>query len=454
MLVELELISPANEDSTYVPSLGMAVVAAHTPPDVRVHYTDDLVAPIDLARGVKPVDLCAITVNSKTARRAYDIADAYRRAGVKVVLGGIHATAVPDEALTHGDAVVVGEAEGLWERVVADFQAGALAPVYRHTAFPSLAGLPRPRRDIFRSPKYIPFQLVQTTRGCPYPCEFCSVSTYNGGKFRFRPVPEVVGEIASLARPRALPKKLILFADDNVMIHERYSRELFSAMVPLGVHWIGQASLAGLHKVDNVALMARSGCRAVFIGFESVDDETVRGAGKKQNKPGRYSDVIRKLHDHGIAVWGSFVFGFDEDDDGVFDRTVEFCIRTQLTMALFAILTPYPGTMLYRRLAAEGRLTKDRWWLGQDHDRELPFYRPRRMSPDRLREGWIGAWRSFYSYSSIWRRYRFDLDASWIALVGHFPLNLLMHQLAERKIAGGERLFRRPGPARRWWGLG
>jgi radical SAM superfamily enzyme YgiQ (UPF0313 family) len=430
----------------------MAVLAAHTPPDIKVHYTDDLIAPVDLARDVNDVDLVGITVTSKTARRAYDIADAYRRRGVPVVLGGIHPTALPDEAKAHADAVVVGEGEGLWERLLADFRGKQLQPFYRHIGWPDLAGLPRPRRDLFTSRRYIPFQLVQTTRGCPFPCEFCSVSTYNGGKFRFRPVPEVIAEIESLRRPPGLPKKLIMFADDNVMIHERYSRELFSAMVPLGVHWIGQASLAGLHKVDNIELMARSGCKAVFIGFESIDNETVRGAGKKQNKPGRYREIIDQLHANGIAIWGSFVFGFDEDDEAVFERTVEFCIESQLTMCLFAILTPYPGTMLYTRLAAEGRLTKDRWWLEQEHDKEMPFYRPLKMSPDRLRRGWVEAWQNFYSYSSIWKRFRLDPRASWIALAGHFPLNFLMHQLAERKIAGGIRHFRQEQP--KWWGLG
>src|SRR5262249_30359311 len=230
--MEIEPIAPANEDSTYVPALGMAVLAAHTPPSAHVHYTDDLLTPIDLERDLKPVDLVGITVTSKTARRGYDIAAAYRRRGVKVVLGGIHATALPEEAKQYADAVVVGEGEGLWEQVIADFGARRLQPFYRHQGWPSLAGLRFPRRAIFRSRKSIPFHSVQTTRGCPFPCEFCSVSTYNGGKFRFRPTGEVCAEIRALPRPIGLPKKLILFADDNVMIHERYSRELFEAMIP------------------------------------------------------------------------------------------------------------------------------------------------------------------------------------------------------------------------------
>jgi len=449
--MDIELIAPLNEDSSFLPSLGLGIVAAHTPRDVRVHYTDELVTPIDLERPVEDVDLAAITINSKTARRGYAIADTYRRAGVPVVLGGIHATALPEESRRHADAVVVGEAEGLWEELMADFAAKRpLRPIYRRDGWPSLDGLPRPRRELFTSKKYIPFQTVQTTRGCPFPCEFCSVSIYNGGKFRFRPVPEVVAEIESLEKPRELLKKLVLFADDNVMIHRGYSRELFEAMVPLGVHWVGQASLAGLGNPLDVELMARSGCRAVFIGFESVDDGTVRSAGKRQNKPRKYQEVIDSLHANGIAVWGSFVFGFDEDDESVFERTVEFCVESQLTMCLFAILTPYPGTMLYQRLAREGRLTHPTWWLdGHDFDRAAPFYRPARMSPERLHRGWVEAWQSFYSLSSIWKRFRTDLDQGWISLLGHFPLNLFMHVLADRKIARGERLFLHAGQAAR-----
>ena len=441
--MDIELIAPLNEDSSFLPSLGLGILAAHTPRDVTVHHTDELIDPIDLERGVRDVDLAAITINSKTARRGYAIADAYRRRGIPVVLGGIHPTAVPDEARRHADVVVVGEAEGLWEQVLADFRARVpLTPVVRREGWPDLAGLPRPRRDLFRSRRYIPFQTVQTTRGCPYPCEFCSVSIYNGGKFRFRPVPEVIAELEALERPRELPRTLVLFADDNVMIHRGYSRELFEAMVPLGVHWVGQASLAGLGQAQDIELMARSGCRAVFIGFESIDDGTVLGAGKKQNKPRQYEEVIDRLHANGIAVWGSFVFGFDGDDDSVFERTVEFCIESRLTMCLFAMLTPYPGTMLYRRLAAEGRLTHPTWWLeGHDFDQAAPFFRPARMSAERLHRGWVEAWQSFYSYSSIWRRFRTDLDQGWISLVGHFPLNLFMHVLADRKIARGDRLF-------------
>jgi radical SAM superfamily enzyme YgiQ (UPF0313 family) len=442
--VRVHLIAPSNEDSTYIKPLWVGSLAAHTPDDVELTFHDDGLEPLDLARGSDAPDLVGVSVNSKTAARAYAIADAYRRRGSKVVLGGIHVTALPDEGLEHADAVVVGEGEGLWEAVVADAKAGRLGRtksllsrnVYKHDTWPSLEGLPRPRRDLTRSLKYVPFDVVQTTRGCPFPCEFCSVSTYNGTTFRFRPVREVVAELEEVG-PR------VLFGDDNVMIHTKYSHELFEAMVPLGKHWVAQASLAALHRVENIEVMSRAGCKALFIGFESVDVETVRRAGKKQNKPGKYAEVVRMLADHGIAVWGSFVFGLDEDTRDAFDRTVDFCVESKLTMALFAMLTPYPGTRLYKRLKEEGRLSRDRWWLAQDHDQTMPFYEPKNLTRDELRAGWVRAWRSMYSYGSIVKRYDFGLDHSWVQNVAYWPLNMLMHELAERKIAQGDRTFRK-----------
>ena len=433
----VRLVTPANEDSAYIKSLGVATLAAHTPADVELAYTDDLLDPIDLGR-LPPADLVGLSVFSKTARRAYALADAYRAAGTRVVLGGIHVTALPDEARTHADAVVVGEAEGLWERVVADARRGRLEPLYRHERFPSLAGLPWPRRDraLFRSRRYVPFDVVQTMRGCPFPCEFCSVNVQAGTKLRMRPTHEVIAEVERLGR-------LLFFADDNVLIDPRRARELLEGLAPLRKSWIGQASLAGLDDAANVALLRRSGCQALLIGFETLSEASLRGAGKRQNSPARYREVAARLSDAGIAIWGSFVFGFDQDDLSVFDRAVAFAREGGLTAAFFALLTPYPGTPLYARLLDAGRLTTPRWWLEEDHDRLSPYFVPQGMTRDELRAGWQRAWRDFYSLGSIVARWRPRLNAGWLETLGYLPLNVFMRQLTQRKILGGDRFFRR-----------
>jgi radical SAM superfamily enzyme YgiQ (UPF0313 family) len=433
-VVIIELIAPASEDSAFLPRLALGVLAAATPAADEVIYTDDLVKPFDLERDTKDVDLVGISVDSKTARRSYEIALAYRRRGIPVVLGGIHPTALPEEALQYADAVVLREAEHLWPQLLGDFKRGALQRIYQGE-LPSLQGQPLPRRDLFTSKRYIPFQVIQTMRGCPYPCEFCSVSTANGTRLRLRPADEVVAELRTLG-------KYVMFGDDNVMIHHRYSRELLDKMVPLGKHWIGQCSLAAVRSPENVKRMAESGCRGLFIGFESIDEETVRFTRKPQNQPARYREIVALLHEHGISTWGSFVFGFDTDDPEVFDRTVEFGIEARLTMALFAILTPYPGTRLYRRLQAEGRLTDERWWMRAHHDADSPYFRPARMSREQLREGWVRAWKRFYSPRAILKRWTVTSRSSWIQTLGYLPLNVFQNRLTHRKIAGGMRRFR------------
>jgi len=433
--MHVRLIAPRGEDSTPVKPLWAAVLAAHTPEDVELSFLDASVQAVDPDPPSSVPDLVGISVNTKTAAEAYRVADAYRRSGSLVVLGGVHASLVPHEAACHADAIVIGEGEGLWTEVVRDARSRSLRPIYRREGWIDLAGLPLPRRDLFRSPKYVPFDVVQTARGCPFPCEFCSVSAYHGRHFRFRPVREVMKELEQVSRR-------VLIGDDNVMVHTSRGRELLRAMVPLRKHWVGQCSLAALHRPDNVDLLAKSGCKALFIGFESVNRDATRATGKQQNDPRRYYEVVRRLADAGVAVWGSFVFGLDGDDIDSLTRTVDFCIDAKLTVALFALLTPYPGTRLYDRLLHEDRLVSPTWWLDPAHEKLSPFFEPRHMSRSTLRDAWVHAWLRMYSLPSIARRYDPGRDHTWVQNLAYWPLNLTMRELARRKIAGGKIAWR------------
>jgi radical SAM superfamily enzyme YgiQ (UPF0313 family) len=434
--VRIELVVPAAEDSAPLRSLAMAILAGLTPPPHVLHLRDDTLHRLEPGSLDLSADLAAITATTKSALRAYQLADLYRRAGVKVVMGGIHPSALPEEALTHADAVVCGEAEGLWEQVLADAAAGELKRLYRHAELPAYRLPPRPRRDIFRSRRYVPVNTLQASRGCPFDCEFCSVTPHLGREFRLRDVDDLVREIEQL------DGRFLMFADDNILGRPAHARKLLRELQPLGVRWFGQASLHGLEDEENLRLLARSGCQALFIGFESVNPDSLRGCGKPQNHPERYLQLTRRLHDHGIAVWASFVFGLDEDAPDIFDRTLELAVDSGVIMALFAILTPYPGTRLYARLHAEGRLLDQRWWLRPRQD-DYPLFRPRRMSPEQLFEGWRRTWCEFYSARSIGTRLLRSGASSLFSALAFLPLNWHQRRLTREKIVGGNWFFLR-----------
>ena len=434
--MKLELISPASEENARVPTLSLPLIAALTPSEVTISITDDLITPLNLKTDLKEVDLVGITVLSGTALRAYQIADAYRKKGTTVILGGIHPTAVPDEAIGHADAVVIGEAEESWPQVIRDFRRGVLKPFYRQERLTSLSDLPVPRRDIHGSRGYFPLSVVQATRGCPYRCEFCSVRTFFGDTFRLRPVGDVISEI------RGIRHRLIMFNDDNIIGHPRYSRELLQGLAPLKKKWVGQASLAGLRDEKTIRLMAQSGCIGLLIGFESIIEENIASIGKLQNKPSQYMEVIDSLHRHGIAIWGSFIFGFDHDDPTVFERTVEFAIRAKIFSAVFAVLTPYPGTGFYNRMIAEGRLTDERWWSKEDQQERAPHFEPRGMSRQQLRDGWKWAWKEFYSPRSIIRRFQWEYPATLVNRLVYFPFGFMQNRFMRKKIVEGRRRYR------------
>jgi radical SAM superfamily enzyme YgiQ (UPF0313 family) len=433
--MRVELVCPAAEDSAHLRSLAVATLARLTPDDVELSLRDDIVSKIDPAKDIDGgADLAAITVSTKTASRAYELAAAYRRHGVKVVMGGIHPTAMPGEALEHCDAVVMGEAEGLWEKVVADARQGTLQPVYEHATLPDFRSAPWPRRTIFPPRGYMPVHTVQASRGCPFTCEFCSVTPFFGRTPRLRDPQDVAREVGSLDRG------WVLFADDNILGYGEHSRALFRELRSVKRSWFGQASVHGMQDLETLRLMAASGCRAIFVGFESVSRATLVACGKRQNEPAQYLDTVRRLHDHGIAVWAAFVFGFDEDTPDVFEATVAFARKAGVLMASFAVLTPYPGTKLFARLQQEGRLFDERWWLHERRD-GFPFFRPKRMSTEQLFQGWQDAWKWFYSGSSILGRLTHAPRTSFFSVLAFLPLNLFQRRLTSEKIIGGNKFF-------------
>jgi radical SAM superfamily enzyme YgiQ (UPF0313 family) len=435
--VKIELIVPAVEENARIPNLALPILAGLSPTDADISFTDDLLTPIDLEKDLKNVDLVGITVLSKTALRAYDIADAYRRKGIPVVLGGIHPTAVPEEAKEHADSVVLGEAEEVWPHMVEDARVGNLKPFYRQEGYTDLSGMRMPRRDILPKKGYLPLDVVQVSRGCPFRCEFCTVQKFFGEAHRLRPVSEVVEEV------RRLPHRWMMFNDDNIIGNPSYSRELLKALIPLKKKWFGQASLSGLKKVENVEGLAKSGCISLFIGFESLSKKNLVASQKFQNDPSEYREIIESLHRFGIAICGAFIFGFDEDDPSVFEETVSFAIQTKLFSAVFMILTPYPETAFYHRVKSEGRLAHDRWWLLERQEDFAPHFLPKKMNAETLREGWKKAWKEFYSFPSIGKRFHWEYSPTLINRIGYFPFQLMQHRFTKQKILGGRRRYRR-----------
>lgn len=375
--------------------LCFAILDALTPRDVETALLDERLEPIDPGtRG----DLVAMTVETYTARRAYQLSAGFRRRGIPVVMGGHHASLLPEEALEHADAVVIGDAEELWPRVVEDARRGRLEPVYRQAQPPALGGV-MPRRRLFRGKRYLGLTLVQAGRGCRYHCEFCSIHAMYGPHLRQRPVGEIVEEI------RHSGGRDLFFVDDNLFNDADSAHALFEALLPLRVRWSCQVSVDVTRDREIVGLMARSGCATALVGFESLDPANLRQMRKSWSlRHGQAADAIRTLREAGIMVYGTFVFGYDADRPASFDATAAFALRQGLFLANFNPLTPTPGAKLYDRLRDEGRLIHERWWLDPAYRYGDATFYPRGMSARDLTDGCYRARMRFYSGRSIARR--------------------------------------------------
>jgi len=401
--------------------LVFALLAGLTPPGVDLALYDDRIEPIPYE---EPTDLVAMTVETYTAKRAYQIAGEYRRRGVPVVMGGYHPTFLPEEARQHANAVVVGEAEGVWPQIVRNAQAGRLQRVYQQPSLLPLTGLNLDRR-IFAGKRYAPIRLAQSGRGCRFACDFCSIHAFYGAHTRQRPVVEVVAEIESLDR------KFILLVDDNIFTDIAHAEALFRALIPLKIRWACQVSLDIAADTRLLSLMARSGCLVALVGFESLDERNLAQMKKKWNlKHNDYTAAVQKFRERGIMLCGTFVFGYDHDTVDSFDRCLEFALRSKFCLAHFNPLTPTPGAPLYDRLQAEGRLIYDRWWLDPAFSYGQATFHPRGMTADQLTAGCFRARREFNTYAAIFQR---ALDPAANSHSLHHLYTFLATNLVSRK---------------------
>ena len=417
--MKLLLISPSQRfgrkrlRAITIPQLGLHILASLTPNDVDITVVDEDVSKIDLS---SDFDLVGISCMTATANRSYQLSDILRQRGSKVVLGGIHPTILPQEAIQHADAVVIGEAEGCWADVINDFKKGRLQKFY-HVPEPDLSTFPFPRRDFHLDKALFNCVGLVTTRGCPYACEFCSVTDFYGRKIRHRPVSMVVEDIKQSG------SKTFLLLDDNVTGHPEYSKELFEALIPLGIQWVGQSSISLAKDKDMMKLCRLSGCRALFFGLESVSLASLTGMKKTLKSIEETEEAIKIIQDNGIAFHPSIILGFDTDTKAIFDDTLEFLAKTKLPTMALNVLTPYPGTRIYRRFKEQGRLISHDW---SRYDHHTVVFQPKNMTPQELAEGHHYVQSEFYSFSSILRHIPFLFRVSPINL-GRIMLFLLVN---------------------------
>ncbi len=380
----------------FLEPLTFAVLAALTPRDVQISFFDERIDEVPLDRRF---DLVAISVETYVARRAYEISSAFRKNGIPVVMGGFHPTLVPDEAAIHCDSVVVGEAEETWGAVLEDARRKALRRVYRGSDRPRPSSYPCDR-SVFGTRHYLPLRLVQFRRGCIHSCEFCAVRTFYRDSAHGRDVDDVIKEM------RSLGSRFVFFVDDNLAADRESARELLSRMKGMGVRWTAQVTLDVAGDPEFLDLMKESGCLCLILGLESLDSGNLRRMKKDWMGSAlpHLERSLREIKQRGILVYATFIFGYDNDDPGVFARTVDFAIEQKLFLANFNMLQPFPGTALYRRLEEQGRLIYPCWWLDPAYRWDLPAFKPVGMTPEALREGCAFARRRFNSISGMVRR--------------------------------------------------
>ncbi len=402
--MKITLIKPnigRREHSLYVDNarmepLQLGILAALTPSDVDVVMYDDRLEAIPYSEST---DLVAITVETFTARRSYEISEEYRRRGVPVIMGGMHVTLIPEEVKEHCDSIMIGDAEDKWTEMVNDLKNGKLKPVYECNPVHIPQKNVITRRDIFKGKKYMPITLMQFSRGCKYNCKYCASSVYFKQKQFFRSVDEVVKEI------RSQDRKLIFFVDDNIVCDKEKAKELFRALIPLKIKWVSQGSIDMLEDEELMHLMLKSGCLGHVIGFESIKPDSIKTMGKGVNSKhvqNNYKDAIKKLRKYGLQTWAAFTVGHDTDTVESIKATYRFALKNKFCFAAFNILMPYPATPLYKQLEAEGRLLYDsKWWLHPEYKFNYCAFLPKNMTAPELTEAAYYCRKNFNSIRSV-----------------------------------------------------
>lgn len=379
------------------PALVAALAKATLGDRVEVRFLDDRFDRIDEDIDA---DLVCMSVETYTARRAYQIASVFRRRGIPVVIGGFHATLCPDEVMRFAEAVVIGEAEVSFPKLLEDFVTGGMARVYRDEGRPKERV--RPDRSIFHGKPYLPIGLVEYSRGCRFSCDFCAITAAFKASHTHAKISQVLDEIDEVRRPG----QMIFFIDDNFASDPASARALCEALKGKGLRWVSQASSTATWDPDLLNLMRESGCQGVLVGLESLNESALKSMRKSFNlKNGGHAETLARLNEAGLRVYGTFIFGYDADTPDIFETTVDFAIRHGLFIAAFNHITPFPGTPLYSRLQEEKRLVYDAWWLDSRYRyNEVPFT-PRGMDRDELERGCLEARRRFYGWRSIAKRF-------------------------------------------------
>lgn len=413
--------------------LAFAILASLTPSDVEVAFYDERFEPIPYK---DQTDLVALTVETFTAAHAYQLAAQYRHRGIPVVMGGYHPTLAPDEALQHADAIVIGEAEQSWPILIQDMKDGHLQRIYRSGRLQNITNI-QPDRRIFQGKPYNQLIPLEYGRGCRFACDFCANHAFRGPGLCHRAVQDVVTEIETLGN------KFLFFVDDNFFSNPQLARDLCVALLPLKVHWFCQTSLDIADDQEILALMARSGCFGVLIGFESLDERNLAQMGKKANlRHLEYAACIQRFHDHGILIYANFVFGYDSDTIHAFETTYEFALHSKFYLAQFNPLMPMPGTELYKRLRTEKRLIFDPWWLDPNYCVGQAAFIPRGMTADELTVGCTDLNHAFYSSRAILERmlhpdaWGHNLLSLGIFMAGNFMLRQEVYRRLGQRVTG------------------